>query len=186
MFSDLTFHLETDKTRHLQLNQDDFSLSRPHWADSVIELPSCLCVCAIMLITTKNLLQQKREAGNPIINTWSKTTSAIFSAFKRPTGTCLQSTLWMIDKSYKCKQVLVGLLHTKKMAIVALLNVFRIGFPASLLCISPISPKGLFTYYVSKKWGVQTPLPPLVSQKNRNWLNPLPLLVRNHILTHSN
>ena len=52
----------------------------------------------------------------------------------------------------------------------------------------------------AKNGGVQTPPPPLVSQKSeiglpplpplsekiRNWLTPPPPLVRNHILTHSN
>ena len=35
-------------------------------------------------------------------------------------------------QSYDCKQVPVGVLHTDKMAEVALLKVFRIGFPAYL------------------------------------------------------
>ena len=39
----------------------------------------------------QDLHKNKREAGNPIINTLSKATSAIFSVCKRPTGTCLQS-----------------------------------------------------------------------------------------------
>ena len=33
----------------------------------------------------------KRDAENPIHNTLNKTTSAIFSAYKKPTGVCLQS-----------------------------------------------------------------------------------------------
>ena len=36
-------------------------------------------------------------------------------------------------QSYNCKQVPVGLLHAEKMAKVVILNVFRIGFPLSLL-----------------------------------------------------
>ena len=60
---------------------------------------------------------------------------------------------------------------------------------------------GLFTYYVSQKWGgpdpplppfviqkseiVLPPLPPL-SEKNQKFANPPSPLVRNHILTHSN
>ena len=36
-------------------------------------------------------------------------------------------------QSYHCKQIPFGLLHDKKMAEVVLLNVFRIGFSASLL-----------------------------------------------------
>ena len=35
--------------------------------------------------------------------------------------------------SYDCKQIPVGFLHVEKMTVVALLNVFRIGFPAPLL-----------------------------------------------------
>ena len=35
----------------------------------------------------------KRDAENPILNKLTKNTSAIFSAFKKPTGTCLQSQL---------------------------------------------------------------------------------------------
>ena len=35
--------------------------------------------------------------------------------------------------------------------------------------------EGLFTYYVSQKWGVQT-LPPLCQPKIRNWLTPPPPL----------
>ena len=38
-----------------------------------------------------------------------------------------------IIQSYDCKQVPVGLLHAEKVTEVVLLNVFRIGFPASLL-----------------------------------------------------
>ena len=41
----------------------------------------------------KILLNCKRDAGNPILNTLSKTTSAIFSACKKPTGTYLQLQL---------------------------------------------------------------------------------------------
>ena len=36
-------------------------------------------------------------------------------------------------QSYECKQIPVGLLHAEKMAEVVLLDVFRIGLPASLL-----------------------------------------------------
>ena len=36
-------------------------------------------------------------------------------------------------QTYDCKQIPIDLLHAEKMAEVVLLNVFRIGFPASLL-----------------------------------------------------
>ena len=35
-------------------------------------------------------------------------------------------------QSYDYKKVPVGILYTEKLAAIALLNVFRIGFPASL------------------------------------------------------
>ena len=36
-------------------------------------------------------LEYNRDAENPILNTLSKNTSAIFSKFKRSKGICLQS-----------------------------------------------------------------------------------------------
>ena len=47
----------------------------------------------------------KRDAGNHILNTFSQVTSAIFLAWKTPTGIYLQSELCITHS----KQVLVGL-----------------------------------------------------------------------------
>ena len=74
----------------------------------------------------------KRDAGSPILNTLSITTSAIFSAYKSQQLPAYNPSFKQMIQSDDCKQIPVGLLHTEKMDEVALLNVFSIGFPASL------------------------------------------------------
>ena len=61
-----------------------------------------------------------------------------------------------IIQNYECKQVLVSFLDAEKMVEVVLLNVFRIGFPASLLLsnvnypddVEGFTPKSLFANWV--------------------------------------
>ena len=77
----------------------------------------------------------KRDAGNPILNTLRKATSAIILHARDQQVSAYNPSFVSIIQSYTCKQVPVGLLHAEKMAKVVLLNVFRIGFPASLLRI---------------------------------------------------
>ena len=81
-------------------------------------------------------MNNKRDAGNSILNTLSKTTFAIFSAWRDQQVPAYNSSFEWFIQSYDCKQVPVGPLDTEKMAEVALLNVFRIGFSASLLGLS--------------------------------------------------
>ena len=84
---------------------------------------------------TKGSRLWKRGAENPIFNTLSKITQAIFSACKRPTVICLQLSYITIIQSHGCKEILISLCNAKKIADAVLLCVFNIGFPASLFDI---------------------------------------------------
>ena len=75
----------------------------------------------------------KRDAENPILNTLSKTTSAISQHPRNQQVSAYNHSFELSIHSYDCKQIPVNLLHAEKMTEVALLNVFRIGFPAYLL-----------------------------------------------------
>ena len=68
----------------------------------------------------------KRDAGNLILNTFISQ----YARDHQVSG--YNRTFLSIIQSYDCKQVAVGLLHAKNMAEVVLLNVLKIGFPASL------------------------------------------------------
>ena len=69
----------------------------------------------------------KRDAWDPILNALSKTSKhARYQKVPAYNHKCA----WLIQ-SYNCNQRPVGLFHAKKMAEVALLNVFTIWFPAS-------------------------------------------------------
>ena len=85
----------------------------------------------------KTWISLKREAGNPILNTLRNTTSAIFSACKKPAGVPAGTPAYNLSFeyliwTYNCRKIPVGLLHAEKMDKAASVNVFRIGFPASL------------------------------------------------------
>ena len=73
----------------------------------------------------------QRDARNPILNTLRKAPSAIFSECKDQQVPGYNCSFVSIIQSYNCK--LFSLLDAEKVAEIGLLNVFRIGFPASLL-----------------------------------------------------
>ena len=72
----------------------------------------------------------QRDVGNPIINTLSKTVSAILSARKEPQVSASNHSFIPITESHCCKQNPIGSMHAEKMADIVFLLVFLIGFPA--------------------------------------------------------
>ena len=102
-------------------------IKSPKWRDV-----SQLGLIKTIIWTTK-LQNPKRDARNPILNTLRKTTS-LFSLHARnqqvpPHNCSFECLIW----TYNCRQIPIGVLHAEIMARAGLLNVFRIGFPASFL-----------------------------------------------------
>ena len=79
--------------------------------------------------------QTKRDAGNPIFKTLSKTAS-VFSQLASDQQVSAYNWSFILEvQSHGCKEVLVILLHAWDIADAVFLYVFNIGFPASLLDI---------------------------------------------------
>ena len=80
-------------------------------------------------------LINKRDAGNPILNTLGIGNLSISEHARYQQVSAYNCSFVLIIQSYDCNQVPIGLLHAEKMAEVVLLNVFRIGFPVFLLMV---------------------------------------------------